>query len=82
MNKSGLNVTSLSLISAGVFMIWCGFTNRNPIEVMKSIMSGDYKNLPKAGSWATPLAIGGGTFPKLPSDQPKNDTPPPPNVMV
>lgn len=85
MGKSGLNVTSLSLISIGVFMIYCGFTDRNPVEVLKAIMTGDYKNLPKSGTWGHPLVIGGGTFPPLPgSDKtpPKDSTPPPPNVMV
>lgn len=83
MNKSGLNVTSLSLITIGVFMIYCGFTDRSPVEVLKAVMSGDYKNLPASGSWSHPFATGGGKFKPLPgSDKTAPKDTPPPNVMV
>jgi hypothetical protein len=83
MNKSGLNVMSLSLITMGVYLIWCGFTDRNPVDVLKSIMTGDYKHIPASGTWGHPLAVGGGTFKPFPESTPT--TPPPndpPGVMV
>jgi hypothetical protein len=85
---SKLNVMSLTMVTAGVYLIWCGFTDRSPLEVLKTIMQGDYKHLPESGSWSSgKLVIGGGTFPPLPgSTNPPAPTPKgnsgPPDVMV
>lgn len=78
MKKDSTNVISFALIVMGIYLIWCGFTDRNPITVLKVIMVGDYKHIPLAGSWAIEhkkLVIGGGTFPALPN----NTTVPPSN---
>jgi len=64
--KGGLNVVSLSLITIGIMLIWCAFTDRNPVDVLKALAKGDYKGIPDSGSWGHPLVIGGGTFPPLP----------------
>lgn len=75
---SKLNVMSLTLVVFGVYLIWCGFTDRSPLDVLKAIMQGDYKNLPEAGSWSSgPLVIGGGTFPPLPGTSTTPPTPQP-----
>lgn len=51
------------LIAAGLVLIWCGVTARNPIEVVKAVLTGE--DVPEAGS----LEVGDGSAPTDPLEQ-------------
>lgn len=44
-----LTVFNLGMLTAGVYLIWCGVTDRNPVEVARSALTG--KGIPERGSW-------------------------------
>jgi hypothetical protein len=44
-----LTTTTILLMGGAILLIWSGITDRNPVDVLKSIFTGN--ELPETGSW-------------------------------
>lgn len=42
-------IMALFLITGGTYLIWCGITDRHPVDTLKAALRGSA--LPDAGSW-------------------------------
>jgi hypothetical protein len=72
-----ITVPFLLITGAGALLLWCGITDRNPVDVMHAIFTGG--TIPGKGTGAkktTPLLpntapdSGGGPGPKVPPEPP------------
>lgn len=45
-----LTITTVFLVGGGVLLIWSGITDRNPVEVLRSIFTD--QPIPEKGSWS------------------------------
>lgn len=52
------SVFNLTMVSAGAVLLWCAVTDRNPVDVVKAILTG--QPVPERGSWGTAYSAGKG----------------------
>lgn len=47
-----LTVFNLGLLTVGIYLAWCGITDRHPVETARSVLTGN--GIPGKGSWKSP----------------------------
>lgn len=60
-----LTITTMLLGGGAVLLIWAGITDRNPVHVMRAILTGN--EIPERGSWG---GTGPGGTPGASTDNP------------
>lgn len=78
--NSKANIPAMLLVAVGALLVWCGLTDRNPLQTIKSVLSGG--KLPAAGSASPKTPTGGNTqepntspFPSTPALPPAGGNP-------